>query len=246
MDLRGPVIIVLARDSDLTSLRNGAAEIYWTKPDTYEASRGARSWYLRTLILNVANNAAIRIVGQWSVDGHTWNDFVANVDGRRTLPTANPMTAAGSYSFQYTGTPDEHANFVRFGIEVGVTSGTDQARVRMSAEITCQPFVAPYLNTFAAAEVVVVSQRTGQLLYTNAYKSGLFTCNVTAAVGATVLTLQGSNDNTNFYSLGTFSFSATGLQTPISVDKLPEYVRVFATTLTTSATVTLEASLRPE
>jgi hypothetical protein len=245
MNSNGIALIVLARDADLTSLRSGDPEIYWSSAESYESSQGARSWYLRAVILSVANGAAVRFLGQWSVDGRTWNDFVANLDGLRATPTPDYFTSTGNVSYQYVGTPVERAAFVRFGIEVSST-GSDQARIRLSADVTAQAVVPPYLNTFASAIAIVFSTQTGQLLYTNGYKSGIFTCLVTAASGASVLTLQGSNDGTNFWDMGTFSFSGTGLQTPISVTLLPEYVRVYATTVTTSGTVTLAASLRPE
>lgn len=120
-------LVPLARNQSLSSAADGAPKVYWSEPQRFASA----AVYFRALIL-YANQAEVRVRGRCSIDGVTYVDANPDADGYIDGLSA-AWDAAGFYSFQYLGSPDEHSDFFQLGIEVrGQTVGT----VRSAGSVT--------------------------------------------------------------------------------------------------------------
>jgi hypothetical protein len=149
--------IAIARDSDLETLPDGGAQIYWSNQATWGMSAGAAGVRMQVLILATTANTFASIIGQWSIDGRTWTDFELPIDGQDpdTMDPLSPTNGQVSHR-QYAGPPWEMAPFVRYGIK---TWRDDSAlgRVRISCDIVVLPTLDPARLMVAAGDVVTVA-----------------------------------------------------------------------------------------
>lgn len=122
-----PVVIPLARDTVLTSLRDGSEAIYWMSDDQIQASLGGRGIRLVTTIAEITPNSAVSVFGQYSYDKKTWTNFARNIDGM-----TSGYTTVGSYTANYANSPAEFGPYVRYGIQVKRTTA-GQAQVRLTS-----------------------------------------------------------------------------------------------------------------
>ncbi len=240
--------IILAKDRDLTSLRDGRPDIFWSDVATLGTCLGAKGIRVYLNVLGLGAGTSLAFVGRFGIDGRTWTNFWRQIDGRTT---GNPINAVGSVVNDYAAGPEEFAPSTSFGIQVtGDVVGVVQGTVRLSAVIV--PIFTDALlvsiNLAYAAALAAGQTRTvlGDRQLVSSFKRAVLIADVTAFAGANTITLyiQGSDDLSNFYDLGNSgAIAANGLY-PIELNTLTKYIRlVYSSGAGTTATLaaTLEA-----
>lgn len=177
-------LVVLAADQVLDSLPDGAPQLYWTQASLGEGCVGALQLMVQAELLLLTEIDGVRLIGQWSADGHSWNDFYALLDGESVDGAG--WTTQGTKVVFYGGLPQEYAPYVRFGLQV--TGNVAQGRMgqaRLSASVTVLPWVMAATTTLATAATVPAPGTTPRVLALPiaAYKRGLFRVVVSSYAG---------------------------------------------------------------
>lgn len=177
-------LVTLADDQLLDSLPDGAPQLYWTQAALGEGCVGALQLMVQAELLILSEIDGVRLIGQWSADGRSWNDFYAPLDGEAA--GSDGWTTPGTKVVFYGGLPHEFAPYVRFGLQV--TGNVAQGRLgqaRLSASVTVLPWVMAATATLATAATVPAPLSTPRALALPiaAYKRGLFRVVVSSYAG---------------------------------------------------------------
>lgn len=123
--------IAMIQDDTLDSGPDGESMTYWSTPGLYNALAGSRAVRMQMEIVSISTNTVVAVVGQWSLDGRNWTNFGAAVSA------PNIMTSTGSYDSYYSGgaAGKEFSAYVRFGIAVAASSGTDLVSARATTTL---------------------------------------------------------------------------------------------------------------
>lgn len=254
--------ITLARDSDLETLPDGGAQIYWSNQATWGMCAGAAGVRLQATVLAVTDNTTGQVIGQWSTDGRTWTDFVGPVDGEVEPGNLEPSNGVQS-TRQYAGLPWEMAAFVRFGIRVARSTG-GQGRLRISCDLIvldaldgAHLIMAENSPVTAASSTIDGTGQVGEILPTYAYDRGMVCVQRQSMGGLTSVTLIvetcfTDNDAATaafWLKVGEFpaAFSNAAPVQSIAVEGLAGYTRVRAIAAATNGTATFDVDvfLRP-
>ncbi len=203
-------VINLAQDQELESLPSGAPQIYWSQAALSQECSGGVQMMVQAEILNLlpTGDAAVRLLGQWAVDGRTWHDFYSPLDG--DLASGNGWTTLGNKLFYYGGLPQEYAPYVRFGLQVsGDTTGAGtQGKARLSATVTLLPWSMAASVTLADALAVNSGTPKYAYLASANYRS--------AVVGATIANFTGTGNAVLTVSISPVADPATELWLPVA------------------------------
>ena len=117
--------LVLARDSRITSERDGAPAVTWADPSTWHAIAGATAIEVFPLVLNTEGSPTLSLVAEQSLDARSFRAFdrVANAC---TWDTSTELTPV-----RIELTTQEATPVFRFGLQVDGTGGV-QAAVRLT------------------------------------------------------------------------------------------------------------------
>lgn len=130
-------LLYLARDLELTTLRDEGPVVHWSPSSTWQAASGARLVRCWGQLLG-EQNASVTLVAQTSLDGKIWTDVeVPGSSGTvdNLLGTALSSSAA-DVSNVYIPPSVSWGPLVRFGLQVDVAStGVPQPYARVTASI---------------------------------------------------------------------------------------------------------------
>ncbi len=117
--------LVLARDSRITSERDGAPAVTWADPSTWHAVAGATAIEVFPLVLNTEGSPTLSLVAEQSLDARSFRAFdrVANAC---TWDLSTELTPV-----RIELTREEATPVFRFGLQVSGTGGV-QAAVRLT------------------------------------------------------------------------------------------------------------------
>lgn len=148
-------VINLIQDDTLQSETNGVKKYYWTDPGSWHLSAGAQSIRVYVDITTVDSNSRLIVNGQYSIDGRNWVDFAS------LLNPGTGLGAAGRTLFYYAGGPggEEFGPFVRYGMSVEASSGSEQKNVRLTLSIVVHGI--PSMASTAAGGSVRRTARQG-------------------------------------------------------------------------------------
>jgi|GEM_PF-4379426 len=234
--------VVLAQDADLESLRDGAPQIYWSEPGTYQATSGARWLQTMLSVISFSDETATfsaDIVAQYSFDGRSWVNF-----GRSLIDSSDSggVTAIGNHQLPYAGDSNVEfaAPYVRFGVVVGGEPGSPGAQqvVRLTAVVAIMGGEDTIINRqlSGAAGYSIQPSVANELIIGSMFDAtparegwvGVLLSSITGAV--TDLKVQGSPDGTNWFDVVVIAATAAnGYQAGYISSWSPRYLQVVYT-----------------
>ena len=147
---------ILAKDTVLTSERNGSARIIWAPASTWGALRGAPAFSLRWRVLAADSTAVARVFAQTSIDGITWED--PTITSENPIPGVGGLISSGMSGTYISGTEllwaggmMADAPFTRLGVQVQDSDEAREVEIRLSLTMT---------PTFQGGNVVLGYQHT--------------------------------------------------------------------------------------
>jgi len=244
----------LAKHQQFFSNVNGSKKTYWSAPLSYKDA----AVFLRAAFSNfAASTSEVRICGRYSADDTTYINVNASgtagstagyIDGRTAAITS---ATAAVLNFQYTGQPEEHAEFFQIGIEVGC-NGTTQASVVMSldaafGEAQMQTIDAGVSGTLASSTPPIpvagaVAQQTAG--YTRVRVTVKFQSTPAATVNLYLGTGSLANSRLTVASVSG-SISTTSKETSFIVENPANWSAIYYSTSTTPAIDYMEMTLIP-
>lgn len=153
--------VTLGRQSSFESEPSGKPRIYWSN---FVPTRGAAAIRLEFFFAQLPTDAIVRLRAQKSVDGinvATVGTGAGYIDGTTSGITTTTLRTGSTYSFQYSGTPDEYTGFIRFGLQVECSTADTMATTVLSATATllASPRPQPFSGSASVAgtEIALLS-----------------------------------------------------------------------------------------